>query len=45
MIQLFISGGQSIGASALVLPVNIQGLSPLGLTGLISLQYLFQVLL
>ena len=37
--QLFISGGQSIGASALasVLPMNIQGWFPLGLTGLISL--------
>ena len=37
--QLFISGGQSTGASALisVLPVNIQGWFPLGLTGLISL--------
>ena len=33
----FISGGQSIGALALVLPMNIQGLFPLGLTGLISL--------
>ena len=35
----FTSGGQSIGASvsASVLPVNIQGWSPLGLTGLISL--------
>ena len=33
--------GHSIGASdsALVLPVNIQGWFPLGLTGLISLQY------
>ena len=40
MSRLFVSGGQSIGASALasVLPVNIQGLFPLGLTGLISLQ-------
>ena len=40
MSQLFTSGGQSIGASALasVLPMNIQGWSPLGLTGLISLQ-------
>ena len=39
MSQLFTSGGQSIGASALasVLPMNIQGWSPLGLTGLISL--------
>ena len=34
---LFTSGGQSIGASASVLPVNIQGWFPLGLTGLISL--------
>ena len=39
MIQLFISGGQSIGASASapVLSVNIQGWFPLRLTGLISL--------
>ena len=39
MSQLFKSGGQSIGASASasVLPVNIQGWFPLGLTGLISL--------
>ena len=39
MSQLFASGGQSIGASASasVLPVNIQGSFPLGLTGLISL--------
>ena len=38
--QLFASGGQSIGASASpsVLPVNIQGWFPLGLTGWISLQ-------
>ena len=38
--QLFTSGGQSIGASASasVLPVNIQGWFPLGLTGWISLQ-------
>ena len=33
---LFTSGGQSIGASASVLPMNIQGWFPLGLTGLIS---------
>ena len=35
---LFIPGGQSIGvlASASVLPMNIQGWFPLGLTGLIS---------
>ena len=42
MSWLFTSGGQTIGdsASALasVLPVNIQGWFPLGLTGLISLQ-------
>ena len=35
---LFSSGGQSIGASASVLPLNIQGWFPLGLTGWISLQ-------
>ena len=37
--QFFISGGQSIGASALasVLPMNIQGWYPLGWTGWISL--------
>ena len=33
---LFASGSQSIGASASVLSVNIQGWLPLGLTGLIS---------
>ena len=36
MSWLFPSGGQSIGASACVLPVNIQGQFSLGLTGLIS---------
>ena len=35
--QLFASGGQTIGASASILPMNIQGWFPLGLTGLISL--------
>ena len=35
--QLFTSGGQSIGALASVLPMNICGWFPLGLTGLISL--------
>ena len=37
--RLFASGGQSVGAStiALILPVNIQGWFPWGLTGLISL--------
>ena len=40
MSQLFTSDGWSIGASAsvLVLPMNIQGWFPLGLTGLSSLQ-------
>ena len=39
MSQLFASGGQSIGASALVsvLPMNIQEWFPLGFTGVISL--------
>ena len=32
MGQLFASGGQRIGASASVLPMNIQGWFPLGLT-------------
>ena len=36
MSQLFTSGGQSIGVSASVLPMNIQGWFPLGVTGLIS---------
>ena len=38
--QLFTTGGQSIAASALasVLPMNVQGWFPLGLTGLVSLQ-------
>ena len=41
MRQLFSSSGQSFGtsASASVSPVNIQGWFPLGLTGLLSLQY------
>ena len=38
MSQLFISGGQSTGASASVLPMNFQDCFPLGLIGLISLQ-------
>ena len=38
MSQFFASGGQSIGASASVLPMNIQDWFPLGLTGWISLQ-------
>ena len=38
MSQLFASGGQNIGASASVLPMNIQGWFPLRWTGLISLQ-------
>ena len=39
MSQHFTSGVQSIGASASIHPVNIQGWFPLGLTGLISLLY------
>ena len=38
MNQFFTSGGQSIGVSASVLPMNIQDWSPLGWTGWISLQ-------
>ena len=40
MCQFFSSGGQSTGVSALasVLPMNIQNLFPLGLTGLIFMQ-------
>ena len=36
MNQLFASGGQSIGASASILPMNIQDWFPWGLTGLIT---------
>ena len=41
MSQFFTSGDQSIGAStsASVFPINIQDWFPLGLTGLISLQF------
>ena len=41
MSQFFASDGQSIGVSASVsvLPVNIQGWFPLGLIGLMSLQF------
>ena len=38
MSRLFTSGSHSIGASASVLPMNIQDWFPLGLTSLISLQ-------
>ena len=38
MIRLFATAGWSIAASASVLPMNIQGWFPLGLTSLISLQ-------
>ena len=38
MSQFFATGGQSIGASGSVHPMNIQGWFPLGLTGLISLR-------
>ena len=37
MSQLMASGGKSVGVSATVLPMNIQGWFPLGLTGWISL--------
>ena len=37
MSQPFTSGGQSVGASSSVLPMNIQDWFPLGLTGLIFL--------
>ena len=37
MSQLFASGGQGIGVSASVLPMNTQGWFPLGVIGLISL--------
>ena len=38
MNQLFTSGDQTVGSSASVLPMSIQGWFPLVLTGLISLQ-------
>ena len=38
MSQFFASGGQSIGVSASVLPMNVQDWFPLGWTGWISLQ-------
>ena len=41
MSWLFASGGRSIGVSASVLAVNIQGWFALGLTGSISLQSVF----
>ena len=37
--QFFPTGSQSIGVSASVLPVNIQGWSPLGWAGWISLKF------
>ena len=43
MSQLFTSGVQSIGASASVFPMNIQGWFPLGPTDLISLLSKWQV--
>ena len=39
MSQFFASGGQSIGVSASILPMNSQEWFPLGWTGWISLQY------
>ena len=38
MSRFFTSGGQSIGASASVIPMNIEDWFPVGLTGLICLQ-------
>ena len=38
MSWLFVSGGQSIGASVSIIPMNSQAWFPLGLTGLISMQ-------
>ena len=38
MSQLFVSGSQSIGVSASVFPMSIQGWFPIRLSGLISLQ-------
>ena len=38
MSWLLVSGGQTTGASASVVPMNIRGWFPLGLTGLIFLQ-------
>ena len=38
MSRLFVSGGQTTGASASVVPMNIRGWFPLGLTALIFLQ-------
>ena len=40
MSQLLASGGQNIGATTSVLPVNIQGWFPLGLVGLTSLHFM-----
>ena len=45
MSQFFTSGGQSIGASASVLPMNIQDWFPLGLTGLISFKSINSLML
>ena len=42
MSQFFISGGQNIGTSPSVLPMNIQDWFPLRLTGLISYQSKWQ---
>ena len=46
MSQFFASGSQStrVSASASVLPMNIQGWFPLGLTDLISLHFAIQVI-
>ena len=43
MSRLFASGGQSTGVSASVLPMNIQGWFPLGLTGITNIPALFKI--
>ena len=40
MSWLFVLGNQSIGASASVLPMNIQGVFPLGLIVFVSLKFM-----
>ena len=46
MSWLFTSGGQSVGASTTILPRNIQGLFPLGLSGfLLAVQGILKSLL
>ena len=44
MYQLFTLGGQSIGVSASDLPMDIQSWFPLGISGLISLQFKYKII-